>query len=211
VAPSAQDGDLRTSIVLLLEKRKQRFIVQPDDPELDGSTPSKRISKHTSTDEGVEVAMHVVKCSDPTNPRYSPVQLKHENIVYVTASWAEEGQVVFVTPMVSAGTLQGYIARIDDVRHRVARKWCRQILAALSFMHAHGKTHGDLRLSNIFINGETGNVLLGWFVQQPLLDVVTAIEALCCWSRTRGGSSSDSDSRDLTATLQSACGRPAGV
>lgn len=189
-----------------VEKLKQRFFVRTDDPELDGSTPSKRIYKAYDTDEGVEVAMHVIRCADPSNPRYRPLALKHDNIVFVSASWAADGAVTYVTPMVSAGTLQGYIARIDDVRHRVARKWCRQILAALSFMHAAGQTHGDLRLSNIFINGETGNVLLGSFVQQPLLDVAAALEA----SRAGGGGGGGAggtdgvDSEDLSATLQRA-------
>ena len=50
------------------------------------------------------------------------------------------------------------------------RKWCRQILAALGHIHAQqkpggggGGAHGDLRLSNIFVNGETGDILLGHF------------------------------------------------
>jgi hypothetical protein len=71
--------------------------------------------------------------------------------------------LIFVTPLVVAGTLQKNIERVDEVRYRVTRKWCRQvkqlyrgaimhltlmleqILSALGYMHSLGQAHGDLR------------------------------------------------------------------
>lgn len=44
------------------------------------------------------------------------------------------------------------------------RKWCSQILSALEYLHdTQNEAHGDLRLDNIFINGESGNIRLGTF------------------------------------------------
>lgn len=59
-----------------------------------------------------------------------------------------------------------YINRIkEDVRVKIVRKWCRQILEGLCYMHSLDPPlpHGDVRLGNIFINGETGDVRLGSF------------------------------------------------
>jgi serine/threonine protein kinase len=53
------------------------------------------------------------------------------------------------------------------------RKWARQILSGLGHLHARGRAHGDIRLGSVFINGETGNVLLGAF---PQAAVVAAAE-----------------------------------
>lgn len=121
------------------------------------------------------------------DPRLWPIG-HHPNLMTIVNAWIEPAQktgrdfkslvgdsaaqpepmdFIFITPLVSAGTLQGYISRIDDVRLRVIRKWAGQLLEALSFLHSLNRAHGDIRLSNIHINGETGNVLLGAFNLDP--------------------------------------------
>ena len=147
------------------DAKRLRFL--RSDVELDGSAAGKRIYKAYDTDEGVEVAMHVVATKTvaaAAGGRYTPHRLEHEHLIQILDSWVEGDSVAYVTPIVTAGTLQGYINRIDDVRYRVVRKWCWQLLEGLGYMHAAGCAHGDLRLANVYINGETGNVLLGSFV-----------------------------------------------
>ena len=141
---------------------RERFL--RSDTELDGSSAHKRIFKAYDTEEGLEVAMHVVTVGANTLPStHSALSLENDNLIKIVDSWREGNEVVYVTPIVTAGTLAGYCARIDDVRSRVVRKWCRHILGGLEYMHNAGRAHGDLRLSNVFINGESGNVLLGSF------------------------------------------------
>ena len=146
--------------------------------------------------------------SNPLLPHYN-LNLEHEHLIRVLDSWHEDAgaatngeddgvdssrssdndsseprsydtdRIVFVTPIVTAGTLSMYIVRMgaDDVRLRVVRKWCRQILSGLIFLHeTHHRPHGDLRLSNIYINGETGNVLLGNFVVRRGLALSSPID-----------------------------------
>ncbi len=162
--------------------------------ELEGSTHSHRIWKTYDSDEGVEVALHELFLSrwnassvpSALSSSSSTEALKRlqrdadaHHLIRLLDVWrdevaAEEGggecglTLCYVTPIVTAGTLQGYISRIDDVRVRVVRKWCRQLLTGLCHLHeALGKAHGDLRLANIYINGETGNVLLNNFNLLP--------------------------------------------
>jgi len=174
-AESGDTGAAASREVSTLQKQK-RYIRSTD--ELDGSSRVRKIYKAYDSDEGVEVALHVVPLlvgagsggvlpsggapggSEPSLP------LEHEHLIRVLDTWREAGALVYVTPIVTAGTLQNYIARIDDVRFRVIRKWCRQILSALGHLHAHGMSHGDVRLANVYINGETGNVLVGNFLPE---------------------------------------------
>jgi WNK lysine deficient protein kinase len=45
------------------------------------------------------------------------------------------------------------------------RRWCRQILSALDYLHSHNPPiiHRDLKCDNIFINGNTGEIRIGDF------------------------------------------------
>lgn len=149
---------------------------------LEGSTPRRTMWKAYDADEGVEVAMHVMPLragafSDPSGAaarasleRGLGSDLQHAHVLRVLDTWVErvgsdggpdDWQLCLVTPIVSAYTLHSYIARIDDVRQRVVRKWCRQILSGLEYLHSLGRAHGDIRLGNVFIDGQSGNVLLG--------------------------------------------------
>lgn len=193
---SADSSDKAALAAKEIDSKRKRYIRSNE--ELDGSTRVRRIYKAYDSDEGVEVAMHIVPASAangsaaldaglpdlPLMPDSSlsvdgqHTALIHDHLIRVLDTWREPGgaagqpapHLVYVTPIVTAGTLQNYIARIDDVRFRVIRKWCRQMLSALGYLHAHGVSHGDVRLSNIYINGETGNVLVGHFLVGRTVD-----------------------------------------
>lgn len=51
------------------------------------------------------------------------------------------------------------------IRLTLLKKWCRQILAGLAYMHGHVPPviHRDLRLGNIFVDGRTGDIRIGNF------------------------------------------------
>ena len=59
-----------------------------------------------------------------------------------------------------------YLTRVkSEVRRKVLKKWCKQILEGLYHLHSMEppKVHGDVRCDNIYIDAETGNVRLGNF------------------------------------------------
>lgn len=41
------------------------------------------------------------------------------------------------------------------------KRWCRQILHGLEFLHANQIIHRDIKCDNIFINGTTGDLRIG--------------------------------------------------
>ena len=47
------------------------------------------------------------------------------------------------------------------VKRKVIKKWCRQILDGLSFLHARRIIHRDLKCDNLFINGNNSEIKIG--------------------------------------------------
>ena len=79
--------------------------------------------------------------------------------------------VIFVTEMITSGTLKMFI-QTRPLRVRIMKRWCRQILSALNYLHNHTPPiiHRDMKCDNIFINGSMGDIRIG--------DL-----GLACWQR----------------------------
>lgn len=56
-----------------------------------------------------------------------------------------------------------YLKRFKEMKTKVLRSWCRQILKGLHFLHTRTPpiVHRDLKCDNIFITGPTGSVKIG--------------------------------------------------
>jgi serine/threonine protein kinase len=89
-----------------------------------------------------EVAWHELPLAaetDVSNLSDTP-SMDHKHLLTVLAKWEEatdDGrQLVVITEIVDAGTLESHTARIkSDVRTKVVKKWCRQILDGLRHLH----------------------------------------------------------------------------
>lgn len=49
------------------------------------------------------------------------------------------------------------------LRWNAVKRWCRQILTGLEFLHGRQIIHRDIKCDNIFINGSTGDIRIGTF------------------------------------------------
>lgn len=54
-----------------------------------------------------------------------------------------------------------YLRKTPMIRWAAAKRWCKQILEGLAFLHANHIIHRDLKCDNIFINGTTGDIRIG--------------------------------------------------
>ncbi|KAK4379051.1 hypothetical protein RND71_000913 [Anisodus tanguticus] len=125
--------------------------------------------------EGIEVAWNQVKLYDflqspeDLERLYCEIHLlktlKHKNIMTFYTSWVDPANrnINFVTEMFTSGTLRQYRQKHKRVNIRAVKRWCRQILNGLLYLHSHDPLviHRDLKCDNIFINGNQGEVKIG--------------------------------------------------
>lgn len=138
-----------------------------------GSGASKDVYRAYDTQEGIEVAWNVVNLSGvPKSERNRIVnevrlleRLHHRNIISFHGSWVnrERQEVNFVTEILSSGTLKSFIAKVQVIRWKIAKRWAVQILKGLEYLHSQDPPviHRDLKCENIFINGTSGDLRIG--------------------------------------------------
>jgi WNK lysine deficient protein kinase len=127
------------------------------------------------TDTGQEVAWNTVdlrKMSEEDQKRVRKETdilklLKSERIISFYDVWDNpaEQQICFTTEIVTSGTLKQYVNRVKNIKLKVIKKWCVQILEGISYLHAHDPPiiHRDLKCDNIFVNGNTADIRIGDF------------------------------------------------
>ncbi|KAI9115531.1 hypothetical protein K1719_013200 [Acacia pycnantha] len=144
-------------------------------PELLGSGAVKRVYRAFDQEEGIEVAWNQVKLRNfSDNPAmlerlYSEVRLlrnlANKNIISLYHFWTdgERSTLNFITEVCSSGNLREYRKKHRHVSMKALKKWSKQILKGLNYMHTHEPCiiHRDLNCSNIFVNGNTGQVKIG--------------------------------------------------
>lgn len=136
-----------------------------------GSGAYKDVWRAYDTNEGIEVAWNVIKLSRvPPSERKrikTEVQLlkdiEHPNIIRYHSSWVnrDREEIVFITEIMSSGSLKEYLTKNPMIRWYAVKSWCRQILAGLQFLHNKQIIHRDIKCDNIFINGSTGEIRIG--------------------------------------------------
>lgn len=123
------------------------------------------------TEEGVEVVWNEVKFSERKNFKAqegkirgvfdSLTQLDHPNIVKLHKYWidkdSERPRVIFITEYMSSGSLKQFLKKtkrnVIKLPLHSWKRWCSQILSALSYLHSCSPPiiHGNLTCDTIFI------------------------------------------------------------
>ncbi|XP_011040497.1 PREDICTED: probable serine/threonine-protein kinase WNK3 isoform X2 [Populus euphratica] len=143
--------------------------------EILGRGAFKKVYRAFDEFEGIEVAWNQVKVADllrnsvDLERLYSEVHLlntlKHKNIIKFYNSWIDtkNENINFITEIFTSGTLRQYRQKHKRVGLRALKKWSRQILEGLLYLHSHDPPviHRDLKCDNIFVNGNQGEVKIG--------------------------------------------------
>jgi hypothetical protein len=140
-----------------------------------GSGAYKDVFRAYDTIEGIEVAWNVVKLFGVPKAERTRIvnevrlleRLHHPNIISFHGSWVnrETERVIFVTEILSSGTLKSFVQKVQLIRWKIFRRWAIQILNGLEYLHSQDPPiiHRDLKCDNIFINGTSGDLRIGDF------------------------------------------------
>jgi WNK lysine deficient protein kinase len=136
-----------------------------------GSGAYKDVWRAYDTNEGIEVAWNVVKLSrvPPSERKRIKTEvtllrdIEHKNVIKYYNSWVdrEKEQIIFITEIMSSGSLKDYLRKNPIIRWNAVKRWCRQILTGIEFLHANKIIHRDIKCDNIFINGTAGDLRIG--------------------------------------------------
>lgn len=152
--------------------------------EVLGKGAFKTVYKAFDQLEGLEVAWNQIKVgdilrnNDDLERLRSEVRLlktlKHKNIIKFYNSWLDKknNNINFITEVFTSGTLRQYRIKHKKVDIRALKKWSRQILSGLVYLHGHDPPiiHRDLKCDNIFVNGNQGEVKIGDLGLATILD-----------------------------------------
>ncbi|KAM8894419.1 nuclear receptor-binding protein-like isoform 1-T1 [Spinachia spinachia] len=123
------------------------------------------------TEEGVEVVWNEVMISERKNFKLlegkveavfdNLIHLEHANIVKFHKYWADKkenrARVIFITEYMSSGSLKQFLKKTKknhkSMNEKAWKRWCTQILSALSYLHSCDPPiiHGNLTCDTIFI------------------------------------------------------------
>lgn len=133
----------------------------------------KKVYRGFDQEEGIEVAWNRVRLRaladrDPAMVERLHAEVRllrslhHEHIIGFHKVWLDRdaGVLNFITEVCTSGSLREYRDRHRHVSVKALKKWARQILLGLDHLHTHDPCiiHRDLNCSNVFINGNTGQV-----------------------------------------------------
>jgi WNK lysine deficient protein kinase len=133
----------------------------------------KKVYRGFDQEEGIEVAWNRVRLRaladrDPgmVDRLHAEVRLlrslHHRHIIGFHKVWLDRdaGVLNFITEVCTSGSLREYRQRHRHVSVKALKKWARQILQGLNHLHTHDPCiiHRDLNCSNVFINGNNGQV-----------------------------------------------------
>ena len=90
-------------------------------------------------------------------------KLKHPNLLDYISSWSKEDKniIVIITELLQGGNLREYRKYQKKLKVKLVKKWIKQLLTALDYLHSNNFIHHDIKSQNILVDRIKGNLKLG--------------------------------------------------
>ncbi|KAL6974825.1 putative serine/threonine-protein kinase wnk11 [Sarracenia purpurea var. burkii] len=140
-----------------------------------GAGAMKKVYRGFDKREGMDVAWNKVGlknfANDPSVAKRLRLEisilksLNSQNVIGLYGFWydGESDTLNFITELCASGSLRSYRKKHRHVSVRALKKWSRQILTGLNYLHTHDPCiiHRDINCGNVFINGNDGQIKIG--------------------------------------------------
>ena len=138
-----------------------------------GEGSYKTVTKAIDEEEGKEVAYNEVKIrqyvlESGSNTCFSKEiallkNIDHPYIIKIFDYWFTDVDFVFITELMTGGTLRDCIVKNGPLNCKLIRKWGKQILEGLKYLHNMNPPiiHRDIKNENIFVNSSQGEIKIG--------------------------------------------------
>jgi len=140
-----------------------------------GQGGQKKVFKAYDTIKGIEVAWNEIdvspfdsKIKEQIFREIEILQKCNNQCIYIIKlydNWIDKSKekIIFITEIATSGSLREFIYKVQNIKLRIIKKWIKQILYGIKFLHDNDIIHRDIKCDNIFINGTTGNIIIGDF------------------------------------------------
>mgnify|MGYP003976448529 CR=1 FL=1 len=140
-----------------------------------GQGGQKKVFKAYDTIKGIEVAWNEIdvspfdsKIQEQIYKEIEILQKCNNQCVYIIKlyhNWIDNSRekIIFITEIATSGSLREFVNKVKNIKLRIIKKWTKQILYGIKFLHDNDIIHRDIKCDNIFINGNTGNIIIGDF------------------------------------------------
>ena len=140
-----------------------------------GQGGQKKVFKAYDTIKGIEVAWNEIdvspfdsKIQEQIYKEIEILQKCNNQCVYIIKlyhNWIDNSRekIIFITEIATSGSLREFVNKVKNIKLRIIKKWTKQILYGIKFLHDNDIIHRDIKCDNIFINGTTGNIIIGDF------------------------------------------------
>lgn len=133
----------------------------------------KVVYKGFDEQDGMDVAWGVISGDqhqldgDTTRQLFQEIRrgtdLHHRNIIRCFKCWQCANSINLITELFTSGNLRDYVQQHQQLDSNALRKFCKQILQGLEYLHSREPSviHGDLRCDKIYVNGHSGEIKIG--------------------------------------------------
>ena len=98
--------------------------------------------------------------------------MKHPNLLEYISVWYEENKnkAVIITELLQGGNLREYRKYQKKIKVKLIKKWIKQLLSVLDYLHSNDYIHHDVKCQNILVDRVSGNLKLGDLLCAEKLD-----------------------------------------